>query len=82
MAAEKTEHLQNDPFSDERTLVIEGEITSPTTSGMPSMLRGARVIGPLSTVANARMLVERAQFDCALDFRGESAPPIVDPRDR
>jgi len=81
MAVRKPTHPQGLQLDGKRVLLVEDEYY--IADDLRRILEGvgARVVGPLSTLAKAHEALDDARFDCAvidLNLHGESALPIAD----
>lgn len=68
-------------FSSLRILIVEDEYFLAEDLAAALRREGAEVVGPVGSLREAREIVERERFDCAIldmNLRGDMAFPIAD----
>ncbi|MFL6737272.1 MAG: response regulator [Sphingomonas sp.] len=81
MQHKETKAVQELPLRGVRVLVVEDEYYIADDLRRELTASGARVVGPVSTIAKAQEALDRAEFDCVLldlNLHGDSAVPIAD----
>ena len=81
MREEKPAAIQELPLNGARVLVVEDEYYIADDLRRELVAAGARVIGPVSTVASACDAIDRGDFHCAvvdLNLHGDSAVPVAE----
>ena len=81
MGANNSTGIQELPLRGARVLIVEDEYYIADDLRRELSAAGATVVGPVSTLENAREAVDLGDFDCAvidLNLHGESAVPIAE----
>jgi DNA-binding response OmpR family regulator len=81
MGEQKTQSVQELPLKGARVLIVEDEYYIADDLRRTLNAAGAKVVGPVSTIAKATDAIDLGDFDCAvidLNLHGESALPIAD----
>jgi len=81
MSDDSTNPFKGLPLRGARVLVVEDEYYIADDVRRELKAAGADVIGPVSTVREARRVIDEGAFDCAvldLNLHGESALPLAE----